>query len=183
MIEALARFVEALRAEDLAVSPAEIVDAGRALDLVGLERRAEVRRALSATLAMDRLAAIAFDRLFDRFFAPPVFRGQGAGEGRVAAAGERPRPGDGERPTPSRAKPTDKHKAQGKTSFEPKRGRLRSAKLRRSGEETQDPSHRDLARRMTTEEEREVAREIPRVVHALKLRVSRRLARARAGRP
>jgi len=198
MIEALARFVEALRAEDLSVSPAEIVDAGRALDLVGLERRAEVRRALSATLAKDRQAAVVFDRLFDRFFAPPVFRGQGTGEGRVAAAGERPRPGDGERPTPSRAKPkdrtTDKAKAQGKTSFEPKRpgpelkeilkrGRLRRAKPRPAGEETRDPAQRDLARRMTTEEEREVAREIPRVVHALKLRVSRRLARARAGRP
>lgn len=194
MIEALARFVEALRAEDLAVSPAEIVDAGRALDLVGLERRAEVRRALKATLAKDRPSALVFDRLFDRFFAPPVFRGQGTGEGRVAGAGERPRPGDGDRPTPARAKPKDKQRTQGKTSFEPKRpgpelkelskrGRLRSAKLRRSDEETQDPAHRDLARRMTTEQEREVAREIPRVVHALKLRVSRRLARARAGRP
>ncbi len=117
MIEALARFVEALRAEDLAVSPAEIVDAGRALDLVGLERRAEVRRALSATLAKDRQATLVFDRLFDRFFAPPVFQGQGTGEGRVAAAGERPRPGDGERPTPSRAKPKDKAKAKAKNSL------------------------------------------------------------------
>lgn len=198
MIEALARFVEALRSEDLAVSPAEIVDAGRALDLVGLERRAEVRRALKSTLAKDRESAVVFDRLFDRFFAPPVFRTEGTGEGRGATAGERPRPGEGERATPSRAKPEDKAKArakaEGKTSFEPKRpgaefkkllkqGRLRRAKLRRSGEETRDPEHRDLARRMTTEEEREVAREIPKVVHALKLRVSRRLARARAGRP
>ena len=56
-------------------------------------------------------------------------------------------------------------------------------KLRRPGEDMRDPERRDLARRMTTEEEREVAREIPRVVHALRLRVSRRLARARAGRP
>ena len=203
MIEALARFVGALRSEKLSVSPAEVVDAGRALDLVGLERRADVRRALSATLAKDHQAALVFDRLFDRFFAPPVVPAQGPGEGRVAAAGERPRPGDGERPAPSRAKPKDKVEAQGKASLTPKRpgpelkeilerarrggershGRLRRAKLRPSGEETRDPAHRDLARRMTTEEEREVAREIPRVVHALKLRVSRRLARARAGRP
>jgi len=194
MIEALARFIDALRAEDLSVSPAEIVDAGRALDLVGLERRADVRRALSATLAKDHQAALVFDRIFDRFFAPPVFPARGTGEGRVAAAGERPRPGDGERPAPSRAKPKDRVKAQGNASFTPKRpgaelkeilkhGRLRRAKLRPSGEETRDPAHRDLARRMTTEEEREVAREIPRIVHALKLRVSRRLARARAGRP
>jgi len=46
-----------------------------------------------------------------------------------------------------------------------------------------DPAHRELDRHMTTEEEREVAREIPRVVHALKLRVGRRLALARSGRP
>jgi uncharacterized protein with von Willebrand factor type A (vWA) domain len=192
MIEALARFVEALRAEELAVSPAEIVDAGRALDLVGLERRAEVRRALSATLAKDRQAALVFDRLFDRFFAPPIFRTQGTGEGRVATAGERPRPGEGDRPTRSHKKPKDKITAQGKASFEPKRpgperkehrGRHREAKIRRAGEETREPAHRDLARRMTTEEERELSREIPREVQALKLRVSRRLARARTGRP
>jgi hypothetical protein len=36
---------------------------------------------------------------------------------------------------------------------------------------------------MTTDEEREVAREIPRVIHALRLRVSRRSAVARSGRP
>lgn len=192
MIEALARFVAALRAEDLAVSPAEIVDAGRALDLVGLERREEVRRALSATLAKDRPSALVFDRLFDRFFAPPVFRTQGAGEGRAATAGERPRPGDGDRPTRSHKKPKDKPNAQGKMSFEPKRsgpdrkdprGRKGRAKLRRAGDDTHEPACRDLARRLTTEEEREVAREIPREVAALKLRVSRRLARARAGRP
>jgi uncharacterized protein with von Willebrand factor type A (vWA) domain len=46
-----------------------------------------------------------------------------------------------------------------------------------------DPAHRDLARRMTTAEEREVAREVPRVVEALKLGVGRRLALARSGRP
>jgi uncharacterized protein len=192
MIEALARFVEALRAHDLAVSPAEIVDAGRALDLVGLERRSEVRRALSSTLAKDRQSALVFDRLFDRFFAPPVFRKEGRGEGRVATAGERPRPGDGERPTSTRAKPKDKLKAQGKTAAEPKRpgperkeskGRNPKLKLRRAGDETQEPAHRDLARRMTTEEEREIAKEIPREIQALKLRMSRRLARARTGRP
>ena len=118
MIEALARFVEALRAEDLVVSPAEIVDAGRALDLVGLERRAEVRRALSATLAKDHPSALIFDRLFDRFFAPPVFRG------------ERPRPGDGERRTPSRAKPKDKAKAKLGAKAEGKRRSSRSAPAR-----------------------------------------------------
>jgi hypothetical protein len=70
MIEALARFVEVLRAERHPVSPAEVVDASRALALVGVERRADVKSALRATLAKDRRSAAAFDRLFDRFFAP-----------------------------------------------------------------------------------------------------------------
>ena len=42
MIGALVRFVDALRAERVAVSPAELLDAGRALELVGPERRSEV---------------------------------------------------------------------------------------------------------------------------------------------
>jgi len=73
MIEALARFVDALRAERHAVSPAEVVDAARALDLVGVERRADVRSALRATLAKDRKSAMEFYRLFDAFFVPPSF--------------------------------------------------------------------------------------------------------------
>ena len=205
MIEALARFVDALRAEKVAVSPAEIVDAGRALDLVGWERRADVRMALRATLAKDRRSAQSFDRLFDRFFAPPRLQAVGPGAGRVAAPGERPRSGDGEGLHPKQAKPKrkDEEPRRGKASVEPKRaaetvseildrvksggnqpnGRLRRAKLRPSRKDERDPAHRDLARRMTTEEEREVAREIPRVVEALKLRVGRRLASARSGRP
>ena len=62
-------------------------------------------------------------------------------------------------------------------------GRLRRAKLRVASAETLDPARRDLARRMTTDEEREVAREVPRVVHALNLRFRLRLARFRSGRP
>jgi len=87
MIPALARFVEALRAERHAVSPAELLDASRALDLVGLERRADVKAALRATLAKDRRAAEAFDRLFDRFFAPPRIPATGQG---VASPRRRP---------------------------------------------------------------------------------------------
>lgn len=193
MIAALARFVEALRAEQHAVSPAEVVDAARAFDLVGVERRADVRRALRATLAKDRRAALAFDRLFDRFFAPPRLPANGQGAGRVAAAGERPRAGDGERASLKGAKPKEKAKPQGKAvteildrarrGGERSYGRLRRAKLRPASRNASDPAHRDLAQRMTTDEEREVAREIPRVIHALRLRVSRRSAAARSGRP
>ena len=66
MIGALARFVEALRADGIVVSPAEMLDASRAMDAVGLEERATVKRALRATLAKDRRQTIVFDRVFDQ---------------------------------------------------------------------------------------------------------------------
>jgi uncharacterized protein with von Willebrand factor type A (vWA) domain len=211
MIAALARFVEALRAEDVAVSPAEILDAARALDVVGLSRRDGVRVALKATLAKDRRSAETFDRLFDRFFAAPAVRGRARGEGRGATQGERPRPGEGDRPAPARWKPKDRDIERPRRKSTPpagdpvesKRrrvelstildrarrggeraeGRLRRARLRPSSPETSELRRRDLARRMTTDEEREIAREVPRVVSALKLRVSRRRVEASAGRP
>lgn len=195
MIDALARFVAALRAENLSVSPAEIVDASRALELVGLEKRDDVRLALKATLAKDRKAAETFDRLFDRFFAPPRFHQPAQGKGSVATAGERPRPGEGEREAQKRAKPKAKAGPQrpgptiselllrARRGGERSHGTLRRAKLRPAAEPVRDAARRDLARRMTTDEEREVAREIPRVVQALKLRASRRAASARIGRP
>jgi len=205
MIEALTRFVDALRAERHAISPAEVVDASRALALVGVERRADVKAALRATLAKDRKSAASFDLLFDRFFAPPALPGQGDGAGRVAARGERPRSGDREPAAPSRAKPKPKENAKPKReassrpkpegselrdvlaraprSGEKREGRLRRVRLRPAPADAVDPVRRDLARRMTTDEEREIAREVPRVIHALKLRVGRRQAAARAGRP
>jgi uncharacterized protein len=197
MIAALARFADALRGEGHPVSPAELIDASKAAELVGLERRAEFRTALRATLAKDRRAAAAFDRLFDAFFAPPPREGRGPGAGRAGAAGERPRPGGGERQGPSRRKPHDDRRGR-RPSDEPKgeaharpnelarsleEGRLRKVRLRLRTEAHADPRHTDLARRMTTEEERAVARELPRVIRELRLRVGRRLARSRAGRP
>jgi uncharacterized protein with von Willebrand factor type A (vWA) domain len=203
MIEALARFVDALRGARLTVSPAEIVDASRALDLVGLDRRAEVRTVLRATLAKDKTSALTFDRVFDQFFAPPLLPAKGERSGRHAAAGERVLPGDGLGRSSARPKPKPSGTREGKAApeanrenatvaeilgrarrgSEPAHGRLRRAKLRPAQKSDGDPAHRDLAARMTTEEEREVAREIPRIVEALKLRAGRRLTRARSGRP
>ena len=192
MIDALARFVDTLRAGSLAVSPAEIVDAARALDLVGLERRADVRLALRATLAKDRRSAEVFDRLFDSFFAAPPIPAKGKGAGRAGASGSRPKPKEKEPTRPGRkvsqeakreGAPVTKILDRARHDGERRHGRLRRAKLRVASAEVSDPARRDLARRMTTDEEREVAREVPRVVHALNLRVRRRLARSRSGRP
>lgn len=98
MTEALSRFAEALRSEGVRVSPAEVVDAGRAAEAVGPERRDLFRAALRATLVKSPDALPAFDRVFERFFAPPargsrrgdkgVAGGAGLG-GRRAALGER----------------------------------------------------------------------------------------------
>jgi uncharacterized protein with von Willebrand factor type A (vWA) domain len=209
MIAALARFVDALRAERHAVSPAEIVDAARALDLVGLERRADVRFALRATLAKDRKSAEAFDRLFDAFFTAPRLPAKGRGDGRPAAEGERPRGRGEDRSAASPEKPKKKaepkpkprprdhapieSKREGDTvaeildrtrrDGERRHGRLRRARLRDAPLDDRDPARRDLARRMTTEAERQVAQEVPKIVQALKLRVGRRHERSRSGRP
>jgi uncharacterized protein with von Willebrand factor type A (vWA) domain len=203
MIAALARFVDALRAERHSVSPAEVIDASRALDVIGLERRSDVKAALRMTLAKDRRAAEAFDRMFDRFFVGPRRSAKGEGAGRAAAEGARPRPGPGERTSPTRTKPKDdakparepKHRrtpvarAQADVSDrwprsgERRDGRLREVKLRPAPIDSTDPAHRDLTHRMTAADEREIARAIPRLVQALKLRVSRRDQAARRGRP
>ena len=84
MTPALVRFVEALRAGGIRVSPAELLDAARALDVVGLSDRARVRAALRATLAKDRRCAAPFDRVFDAFFATPRSDGSGRVAGKIS---------------------------------------------------------------------------------------------------
>jgi uncharacterized protein with von Willebrand factor type A (vWA) domain len=201
MIGALARFVALLRDGGLTVSPAEIVDAGRALDLVGLTRREVVRAALRATLAKDRSAAETFDRLFDLYFTAPKRPGRGAGEARPGAAGERPRGGAGERTVTAAAKPRERETEPSRSRrprLAPSDGERRSeeerlvrrgrrprtiVRQRRPREGDRDPCHADLSRRMTTEEERAIASEVPRMIQALRLQAGRRLTRARTGRP
>ena len=192
MIPALARFVDALRAEGVAVSPPEAVDAARALEIVGLEQRGTVRRALAAVLAKDRAARATFERLFDAFFATPRLDGEGKGKGRPAGAregGKRPQKGSdpfsrerrsekGKKgPGPFR-KEADQKK--GKKGSDPKTKIVRAERTR---DVTPSPRKREITRRMTTDEERQVAREIPRVVAALRMKPGRRRREARAGRP
>lgn len=184
MIGALVRFVDALRAERVSVSPAEILDAGRALDLVDVARRAEVKAALKATLAKDKPAGEAFDRLFDTFFSVPRGVASGERKGRTAGFAERPREGDSERGRSKKPKPDlDDLIARSKRHGERRTGRLRRAKLRTVPREETDPARKELARRMTTEEERTIAREVPRMIDALKLGPARRTVRAPSGRP
>ena len=194
MIAALARFADALRAERHAVSPAELIDASHALDLIGLERRAEVKAALRATLAKDKRAAEAFDRLFDRFFAPPRFPSKAEGAGRVATGGTRPRPSPAQQGPPlKKKKPSQTSRPLSSTlqqlvsrirhDGERREGRLRRVKLRPAVRDPKDPVRKDLSQRLTTDEERAIAREVPRMISALKLRAARRQSAARRGRP
>jgi uncharacterized protein with von Willebrand factor type A (vWA) domain len=83
MIAALTRFVKALRDEGIKASPAELLDATRAVEIVGLENRARFREALSATLAKSHDQRETFRRVFDRFFVPPHREGKGEKRGRA----------------------------------------------------------------------------------------------------
>lgn len=68
MDRTLTKFVAALRNADLAVSPAETLEAATALDLIGLTDRDLLRDSLSIILAKSPEEKAAFDTCFARFF-------------------------------------------------------------------------------------------------------------------
>jgi uncharacterized protein len=67
-------FIKALRASDVKVSPAEAIDAHRALMEVGYGDRTLVRDALAITLAKSEEEVWRFDEVFDAFFTRDAFR-------------------------------------------------------------------------------------------------------------
>ncbi|MGE0830512.1 MAG: VWA domain-containing protein [Hyphomonadaceae bacterium] len=81
----LSDFIQALRAVEIEVSPAESIDAHNALACVGYGDRAMMRDALCAALAKTQEEVRRFDECFDRFFAreKPSVKPQG-GEGAAA---------------------------------------------------------------------------------------------------
>lgn len=64
----LTDFVRALRAADVGVSPAEAIDASRAMALVGFADRSALKTALRPVMAKSAAEAETFDRMFDLFF-------------------------------------------------------------------------------------------------------------------
>ncbi len=68
------RFILLLRQAGIRVSSGEALDAVKALTLVDISRRAEVRAALRGTLVKKAAELALFDRVFDMFFAPPEER-------------------------------------------------------------------------------------------------------------
>src|SRR5689334_2255726 len=69
MQHTLEQFYRALRAADVRVSPAEAIDAARALTVTGFSDRQLFKDALCSTLAKSAEEVTRFDEVFDAFFA------------------------------------------------------------------------------------------------------------------
>ena len=206
MIPAIQKFLERLRVAGVAASPAEAIDAFRAVRTVGLEDRAAFRAALRATVAKDREAQRLFDAHFDDYFRPPARGGKrGKGESAGAGTGEgrggqgagsgrpRPEPPEDER-TKSRGRSREEREdGRPPRPGEPRRrrriGRLRRVLARRADEgharrrgPATETRRRPLDVPLVEAEERALAAALPRVVEELRLRLSRRRRAARRGR-
>lgn len=199
MLPALARFVALLREAGVRASPGEVLDAARAVEAVGIEDRARVRAALAAALVKTRARRAAFDRAFDAFFVAAVpgregkreKPGPGAGGARPTARGRAEESRDARPSTrPERARDQAREAAvrsvlQAAREHERRKaGRLRQAggKHRQRRGTATEARRVDLTRPMASEEERVLAREIPRLVEEIRRKPSRRLRRASRGR-
>jgi uncharacterized protein with von Willebrand factor type A (vWA) domain len=210
MIAGLGRFLTALRGAGIAASPAEWLDALRAVQLLGLDDRRRVRRALRATLVKRASQLETFDHVFDGFFTAPARggatgdrTGRGAGGTRGRRSGvepsEEPRKrlsrDEPQRPSASKPDSDPPPKIPRATEMEQRVAELRrgaphrTGRLRRLVARPEDAARapretrRDLARRMDLQDERRLAAEVPRIVERIRLRTGRRLRRAAHGRP
>jgi uncharacterized protein with von Willebrand factor type A (vWA) domain len=75
VIAGLQRFFDEIRRAGVRVSPAECVEAVRAVEQVGFEDRERFRQALRATLVKRAMQRKSFDEVFDRFFVGPARAG------------------------------------------------------------------------------------------------------------
>jgi uncharacterized protein with von Willebrand factor type A (vWA) domain len=219
VISGLEHFVAELRGAGLAASPAEWIDALRAVALLGLEDRERFRLALRCALAKRVHQQRVFDAVFERFFAPPARgpsrrrrSGLGGGEAgrrrsRVTEAGPR-REARQDRP---RAPAPPSPLAPARNWLDPRELRRLLERVREGGPERpsrlrhvvvearssassrgssdlnppvspRHPSRRDLHRRLSVDDEREIAALVPRLIERIRLRSGRRLFRARRGR-
>ena len=80
MPEAIQRFVARLRHDGIAISPAETIDAVKAVSASDVEERDAFRLALRATLIKRHDDTPIFERAFATFFAAPGSRSRGKGQ-------------------------------------------------------------------------------------------------------
>jgi uncharacterized protein with von Willebrand factor type A (vWA) domain len=203
VIAPLSRLPAELRREGIEVSPAEWIDAVRALERVGLDRRDRVRAALRATLVKRAARAADFDRVFDRVFAAPRGAardgerrrdGAVAREARSGRAGV-PQPG-APRGAPRRRDPSPAAPATPRSGERPRARPERRAPRLVVEPSTRDPAAAppqtvrdgavplrrvDLRGRLDTALERELADELARIVARVRLRAGRRRARRSHG--
>jgi uncharacterized protein len=83
--ETLSRFLETLRHSDLRISTAEILDAYRTVDIVGISDRTLLKDALALSVAKSTEDQVRFDDAFERFFAHIDIITPEQGEGDEAA--------------------------------------------------------------------------------------------------
>ena len=76
----LGEFLRALRAADVRVSPAEAIDAHRAVDSIGYTDRLALKDALCVTLAKTPAEVGRFEGCFEMFFNRDQFAGEGSRE-------------------------------------------------------------------------------------------------------
>ena len=72
MLTAIEGIINELRELGVPVSLAERIDAVHSLEYVPLDQRAAVKSALRAVLIKNHDHELAFDALFDLYFAPPA---------------------------------------------------------------------------------------------------------------
>lgn len=123
MIDSIGDFVVALRRADVAVSPAETLDAISAMELIGPGNRQLLHDTLALILAKSPAEKAQFDICFDRFFSFDYFNQTSAmsGTGRDMFVMEGRSPGDG---------PLSANQAE-----------RRSAEVRESAATLQPPAH------------------------------------------
>lgn len=210
MISGLGRFLGELRSAGITVSPAEWIEALRAVEIVGIENRERFRAALRVTLVKRAVHRRAFDEAFERFFTAPTGAGRDARPDTRQKRGARPgSAGQGNRPRgrPPISPPEADRPPRGsghpvtplaqaiealRAGATVRHGRLRRVVVGRRPD-LRDPSagrdvartpFREIARRGAPDDaDAALARALRRQIESLRLGTARRVRRAPRGRP
>jgi uncharacterized protein with von Willebrand factor type A (vWA) domain len=201
MIHGLQRFFGELDEAGVRTSPAERIEAVRAVHAVGVEEPSRFRQALRATLVKRSAQRAIFDQVFDRFFvapgrAPGRRRRRRAGGAGEAGPASRRQTGQAQAPVAAAEPRRPSEVLRGKlrslrAGREQRWGRLRHVVAQadhrgphpRPSERSAVPELRDLRRRPGVQDHEALGREVRRLVERIRLRSGRRLQAMPSGRP